>query len=387
MQMTPEDIENLHFAYAGTAPMVHNKSSLDGHGPSTDQDEEYQRMSKEAERQRLINAERLAKEDAIRKKKAMLEDELLKGFQKTDPETQTREGPPVPPSAYFPQGKAQGQAQRQAAARQPAPTPAAAIPEVSPAPVGEASARLLETLLARVAKARNEGDFKLASELMAMAQETLASSNLKRTAPVKDRHPALQKLLSNLGLEKIKPVDVEWLGSTWRFAARTQMLDWWVGANMGPDGLEITYCLIAAGLIGLDGVPLYKVFNIPLTSTYTLEREDMNGLPVTIDIPIYQKTCESCASEVNVDAESCQFCGALLDPFDVPADLRLKYAISTKKLLQEKIGISAKDLKHLLYLYRKEQKDKELNKEELYPLLRLLTPLPKEEVEAEEVET
>ena len=368
VQLTREDLDELHHAYAGSTPMVPDQGgSLDLNNSPPREDPEINK------RHRQLEAERANKEALRKMQETKLEDELLTGFQASTPETGPLKGKLANPAGFFDAADSQASTSGAAVAATPLETPAYA-----PTQAGDA-ARLLEALMVRVTKARSEGDFKMASELMGMAQGVLLSNNLKRSQPKQERHPALAKLLANLGLEKIKTADIEWLGSTWRFAPRPVPLDWWVGDNMGTDAMELNYSIIAAGLVGLDGVPLYKVYNLALNATYTLTSHE-GALPQTISVPVYQKYCESCSGEVPLDAEVCPLCGALLDIFDVPLDLRLRYAIHTKRFLFEKLTLDNTHLQHLVTLYRTTLKDRRLDKEELYPLLKLL-PRPQEEAQ------
>ena len=371
VQLTREDLDELHHAYAGSTPMVPDQGgSLDLNNIPPREDPEVNK------RRRQLEAERTNKEALRKMQETKLEDELLTGFQASTPETGAPlKGNPANPAGFFAAAAdASIGANTQGGI---IPTPLE-TPTYAPSQVGDA-ARLLEALMVRVTKARSDGDFKMASELMGMAQGVLLSNNLKRSQPKQERHPALSKLLANLGLEKIKTADIEWLGSTWRFAPRPVPLDWWVGDNMGTDAMELNYSIIAAGLVGLDGVPLYKIYNLALNATYTLTVQEGKP-PQTISVPVYQKYCESCSGEVPLDADLCPLCGALLDIFDVPLDLRLRYAIHTKRFLFEKLTLDNTHLQHLVTLYRTTLKDRRLDKEELYPLLKLL-PRPQEEAQ------
>ena len=244
----------------------------------------------------------------------------------------------------------------------------------------EEAARVLEALVRKSNQARREGDLKTAAELTTIAQKIVAGSNLKRQQIRKERHPALRKLLTNLGLEKIKHTDVKWLGSTWRFAARPAPLDYWLGANTGPEGLELNAAIVAAGLVGLDdeeGImhPIWKVHNISLTARYEFEVPGLDDLPpVTeeVNIPVYHKLCEGCSLEVDVENEACPVCNNVLDPYDLPIDLRIRCAESSFKLLTEKLCLDALDLGDLVNKYREAMPDRKFDKEEVFPFVKLL---------------
>jgi len=245
----------------------------------------------------------------------------------------------------------------------------------------EEAARILEALIRKANKARGEGDLKTAAELTTIAQKIVASSQLKRQQTKKERHPALKKLLNNLGLEKIQHTDIEWLGSKWRFAARPAPLDYWLGANTGPEGLELNAAIVAAGLVGLDdeeGVmhPIWEVHNISLSAHYEFEvpGPDENLPPVTedVDIPVYHKMCESCSVEIPVESEACEVCGAAVDLYDLPVDLRIRCAEASFKLLTEKLCLDALDLSDLVTKYREAMPDRKFDKEEVFPFVKLL---------------
>ncbi len=242
----------------------------------------------------------------------------------------------------------------------------------------EEAVRLIEALGARAAEARNEGNLKLAAELTGMAQQILAGVDVKRTQPKKERHPTKHKLLSAFGLEKIKRKELEWCGFKWLFGPRPRTLDFWIADNTGPNNTEFNTAYIASGVLGIDGDPLYKVFNVALSASYTVTvPSNLEGIPsVTKDLklPVYRKTCESCSIEVDITDDVCPTCGAELDPFDVPIELRIKCADVFKRFIVEKLGWDDGDLEPLVTLYRENLKDPRFDKEEVYPLLKLSKP-------------
>ena len=274
--------------------------------------------------------------------------------------------------------------------RRPSPAPSSQEDDQGP-PVDvdvdslEEAAGVIEALIKRANQARDEGDLRMASELTGMAQRIIAGNHLQRQQEEKPRHPALKKLLNNLGLQKIEHKDVPWLGSTWRFAPRPAPMDYWLGANTGPEGLELNAAIVAAGLVGLDdeeGVmhPIWEVHNIALTAEYVFElpndNPDLPPLQDKVRIPIYRKVCESCSCDVRLDQEACQVCGAVLDPYDMPLDLRMRCAQVTFVLLTEKLCLDAPDLGYLVDEYRKVMPDRRFDKEEVFPFVKSLPKQP-----------
>lgn len=250
---------------------------------------------------------------------------------------------------------------------------------IGPGEVGEA-VRVVETLLNRSVLYREQGDLKLSSELNAIARSIIDSNNIRRVQEPRERHPALQVLLNNIGLEKIEPVKVSWLGNIWVFAPKPEELDFWIAENVRDGGIDISICLIAASLVGMGedspGAsppdPLWKVFNMGLSCGYELTREStLEGIPdetEAYDVQVYYKTCESCSTEVPVQDAECRVCGAFQDIYDVPLTLRRRYANATKDFIQSKLGLGHQEWGNLVDEMRKVMKDRRLDREELYPL-------------------
>lgn len=369
--LSSQDLEDLHYSHAGVKPMVNDPGSLlDRTLPELSEEEQRARAA-EVARRREYEQGRRRQEHEKRQVVSKLEDELLQGYSVNDQPEQppAQVGPAVSAPAYFGPDRT-----ATTNSSVPAQTP---MPETI-ADIGEAG-KLLESLVARAAEARARGDIKMATELNGMIQQILLASNLRRSQPKKDRHPALQKLLSNLGLERIKPVEIEWLSTKWRFSPRPETMDWWITENMGQNGIELNQAILAASLVGMDDAPLYEVFNIPLSAEYTLTRapsEDDPGGETRISVPAYIKSCSSCGTEVQVNLETCHTCGAFLDRFDVPLELRVRYAAEVKKLFMERLCLGTEQFRHLVDLMRSQMKDRRLDQEEVFPLTQLL-PKPK----------
>jgi hypothetical protein len=372
IMLTPADLAEMHYAQAGTASMVHDPGSLLDRKnlPSNLTEEEKQMRLAQIAQQREIERQRQLKEEAQKRAVGYLEDELMQGYQPN--ERPANQAPTIGPTVHAPNYFGSSSATS-------TETPPAAPPVLMPSTIADLGegAKVLESLVAKAAEARSRGDIRLATELNGMIQQLLLASNLKRKQPQKERHPALANLLSNLGLEKIKPVEVPWMGTTWRFAARPEELDWWVAENMGDGGLKLNSAIVSASLVGMDGAPLYQVLNIPLSANYVITREATANDPggeSEVVIPSYTKLCPGCGNEVTLDSEKCVTCGALLDPFEVPVDLRLRYAAVAQQLFQEKLCLSSEQLGQLVALMRKQMKDRRLDQAEVYPLTRALLP-------------
>lgn len=379
--LTPSDLVEMHYAQAGHRSMVNDPGSLmdQKNLAGLTEEEQQARLAQIAQRREQEQQRRRA-EEAKKREVRSLEDELLQGYQANDQ-------PPAPAPTTGSRVNAPDYFGPDAAPAVPAPAARSAMPSTI-GDIGE-GAKVLESLVVKAAEARGRGDIRLATELNGMIQQLLLASNLKRRQPQQERHPALQKLLSNLGLERIKPIDQDWLGTKWRFAPRPEALDWWISENMGDGGLELNHAIIAASLVGMDDVPLYRVLNIPLSANYVITRaataEDPGG-ESEITIPSYTKLCPGCGNEVVLDVETCTTCGAFLDVFDVPQELRLRYAAVAKQLLSEKLCLSAEQLGQLVALLRQKMKDRRLDQAEVYPLIQALLP-PKKEGAEKKTET
>jgi hypothetical protein len=207
----------------------------------------------------------------------------------------------------------------------------------------------LEYLMREEAAARDRGDYIAAQQARDMADRLTTGVDVERIPKQKGRHPALQKLLGNLGLEKIKPAEIEWAGTRWMFAATI---------------------MISASLVGLDGVPLYEVLNIPLDAEYVISAPGAgeNKPKRVTQVALYRRHCD-CGVELEVDLDSCPHCKAAHDKFDMPPDLRMKCAEFFYQLLEQKFG-AYEELAYLLDIKTQTMKDRQMDKEELYPLAR-----------------
>jgi len=285
-----------------------------------------------------------------------------------------RQSPAGPPP-----GEAQAYQQVQEGAPQQAP--AAAQPTAAASAAQQAlfenSAEMLRQLLDQEVELRNRGDYGGAAEARQVAENIAEGYTLERVVPKKKEHPALAKLKANLGLAQIKPAAVEWAGVKWHFAPTNGRLDNWVALNLRDEGINAAALMVSAGLVGVDGVPIYEFLSIPLVEEHTISRAAEKGEVVdakTISVNIFRKFC-TCGVQVSVDEKECFSCGAQLDPFDMPTDLRLLCAERFSEFLEEEFG-PYEELPLLFDKKREVMKDRQMDKATLYPLA-----MPSQEVE------
>lgn len=347
-RMSPKDLLDLHEAHAGDAPMVNDPYK------NLDIDE---RLTAE-ERRRLKEEERLV-EQQLGEEEAIPEELLQKFSRRKRSRSQVEDAGSNSESATS--------------------DPSVAI---DAGEVGEA-VKVIEGLLDKARALEQQGDLKAAAELRAMATRIVNATKVKRVQEEQPRHPALAKLLNNFGLEKIEPASVSWLGIKWVFAARPEKVDMWVAQQVQADITDMNACLLAGSLVGMgvdeEGAPspdpLWKVYNISLMVNYEVEADGEEGVASDtqpLKVQVYHKTCESCANEVPVQSEVCSICGALQDIFDVPLNLRLRYAQQTKRYFQEKLGLGSMELGVLVDEMGKHLKDRQLDREEIFPLAQSL---------------
>jgi hypothetical protein len=349
IKLSREDLSNLHHAHAGNAPMVPDPTKHLSDRPLPDPETLRERDLRGNPDARQRAAQQAAQTDD-------LASEVLGGF--TPSQDQPVTGAPTTP---------------------PPGTPVTTTPKTTPVVDGadnpEETVEVLEAILIRAQKARDEGDVRLSNELNVMAQRIVEGTSMQRVQPKKERHPTAQKLLEAFGLEKIESKEIEWMGFKWKFQPRPPAMDLWITTHSGTNNMDLNAAIIASTVVALDGDPVWKVFNIPLTANYKVEGpqlfEGVEPAEGMVDIPVYRKFCESCRCEVRIEDEKCPTCTAALDPFDVPIELRFKYADTLFRFITEKLGLDFADLQALVNLYREAMKDRMFDKEELYPLLRL----------------
>jgi len=336
--VSPADLEKAHRMHAGDTPMF-GDPSVEGGAPKTED----------------LRTQQAPAQDPSARNKA---EQMMSGMFNAQAPTTNRMQQTAPPPV------------------QENPSPFAAHPGDSP----EAreyrmtqSSAALEYLLQQEHGARDKGDYAAAEQARRMIDSLTNGVKVERTPKTKGRHPALKKLMANLGLERIKPESIEWAGTTWMFAPNTMRMDRWIADNLEDDGFNIAPLMISAGLVGLDGVPIYEALGIPMDAEYKVSEADVEegGNPektVTINVALYRKFCE-CGSEIQVESKLCEHCGTKHDPFDIPSDLRIKCADVFYEMLEEKFG-AYEELATLLELKNRTMKDRRMDKEELYPLAR-----------------
>jgi len=235
----------------------------------------------------------------------------------------------------------------------------------------KSAAMTFEYLSGAEKQAREQGDFGAAAQARNMINKLQDDYKFRQNSEAKMEHPALTKLLTNLGLKKIKQTPIEWGGSKWTFAATNAELDYWVTKNMDEEGMNIIALSISAGLVGLDDVPLYEVLNVPLTKNFEVASLDAtdedNEQKQEVTLDLYQKYC-TCGNQITVSSEECPICGASQDVFDIPLHLRMVCAQRFNQLLSEKFG-AYEALPQLQRLRRDAMKDRRLDARELFPLV------------------
>jgi len=233
----------------------------------------------------------------------------------------------------------------------------------------EAAAATFEYLAETERRARTVGDLASAAQAIEMSSKLQENFKVNHRSEIKMEHPALTKLLTNLGLKKIVHTQLEWGGSTWTFAPTSAQLDYWVSKSMDEEGLNIVALTISASVVGLDGIPVYEVLNIPLKKKFEVVSLDSDVVDAKkeIEIVLYKKYC-TCGNQIEVDAEDCPICGSSQDKFEMPLDLRMVCAARFNLMLSEQFG-AYEALPQLLRLRREAMKDRRLDAKELYPLV------------------
>jgi hypothetical protein len=178
----------------------------------------------------------------------------------------------------------------------------------------------------------------------------------------------LAKLRANLGLGAVPSADVEWAEFKWRFAAIPAAIDRWVEIMVQQGaGNRFMVLKLAASLVAIDGEPLWKVFNIDLSTDY----QEPGGTEV-VKVPRYTKLCGVCGHDVGfgLTTVQCSQCGASLDPFDLPMTLRAKCAEVVYGFFQDQFG-PYENLQELYVKMLEVVPDRFGNRATLYPFLRL----------------
>ncbi len=245
-----------------------------------------------------------------------------------------------------------------------APEPSVAPPRVNAIPMNEETASVIKTLTDRISRAQREGDLMTARELQGVLANITEAVDTKRVHEPKGRHPVMAKLAQSLGLEKIKPAEVEWAGAKWHFRPANSLLDVWLRENLWSNKENLPFLRIASNLVGIDDTPLYEVFSLDLKHTYAYDAADG---PQTVDVNPYQKFCETCFAEVALASDKCTSCGASQSPFNMPLALRLLCAERFYRYVQEEFG-PVEHLVQLMVLMREAMPDRLVDGESLYPL-------------------
>jgi hypothetical protein len=215
-------------------------------------------------------------------------------------------------------------------------------------------------------EAKASGDPEKAAQTSALLGTIKSQVNIKERSSTPGRSPVLQRLVEHFGLEKIKPAEVEWGGFKWRFAPTNTRMDLWVGAKLAGNGYNAAALLIAAGVVGIDGEPIYRVMNIPLSKDYEIS-DLTKTVTKAITLPLYNKRC-TCGREVDLTVDKCEACGCQIDPFELPIELRIESAERLYRFLEENFGVY-EELAELVEQKDKLMKNRVINRDELYPFL------------------
>jgi hypothetical protein len=215
-------------------------------------------------------------------------------------------------------------------------------------------------------EAKASGDPERASQTASMLGALKGQVSVQEKHAQAGRSPVLQRMVEHFGLEKIKSVDIEWGGFKWRFAPTNTRLDLWIGEKLAGNGYNAAALLVAAGTVGIDGEPIYKVLNVPLAKEYEIS-DLAKTITKTVTLPLYNKRC-NCGNDVAIEADKCKSCGAQVDPFDLPLELRVESAERLYRFLEEKFG-AYEELAELVTLKDQQMKNRVINRGELYPFL------------------
>jgi hypothetical protein len=330
--LSDQELERAHRMQAGNVPMFGDPSL--GDQPQTIEDRNGQRMQ---------NPQQAPNRDAMRKAEQMMPD-FMRTPQQQEPTTSRTQQPKQPPTGYE-----------------------AASAAVQSAAFDE-TANMLQHLIDQEIAARNRGDYHTAAQARNMAERLTENYKLTRTSQKRDEHAAMQRLRSALGLEQIKPTEIEWAGFTWQFEPTNHRLDIWVTESLRQDGMNLAALMISAAIVGIDNVPIYDFLGIALEEEYTMTAKDPKqsfGNKV-IRSKLYTKYC-NCGVEVGVKDTSCPACKRSHSPFDMPIELRERCAMMFYEFLENDFG-PYEELAILLDMKAAKMKDRRLDKAELYPL-------------------
>jgi hypothetical protein len=263
---------------------------------------------------------------------------------------------------------------------QPAPreTTNDGVPRVDMGGADEAVG-VLKILNSRATEAQADGDLLGAKALRDAIQSIAGASDMRRKYKASGDHPVLMKLKSSLGLQRIKPVRKEWAGMAWNCYPANVILDAWFLDNIWEDQRNFSALKLATYCVGLDDVPIYSVFGIPLVHEYEITVPGPHDTLIKQKVTVnpYRKTCKTCGIEVDIDPElvECVNCGGAIDPFVVPMALRLKSAETLYSFLQQEFGPTER-LDVLVSELRDLISDRFADMDEVFPLAKLSEEAP-----------
>jgi len=328
--MSSQELQRAHNMQAGNVPMFGQPSVTDKDGRMSEE------QAQPSQEQPVPNRQSQSKAES-----------MMPDFLRGAPPPQREEAP---------------QQQPEAAARSSYERAATAVHSAA----FDETANMLQHLIDQEIAARNRGDYRTAAQARAMAEQLTESFQLKRASKKREEHPSMKRLKAELGLEQIKPAEVEWAGFKWQFAATNSRLDMWVTETLRQDGMNVAALMISAAIVGIDGIPIYDFLGVALEEEYTLTAKDKAGRTKKVVSKIYRKFC-NCGIEVDIDATTCPSCKRSHNPFDIPTDLRERCAIMFYNFLENDFG-PYEELPILLDLKSELMKDRRMDKAELYPL-------------------
>jgi len=244
------------------------------------------------------------------------------------------------------------------------------------------AAGVYEYLTEAQKEAEQSGDFQAVAYTRSLKKKLEDDFEIQEEIERKERHPVLKRFLANLGVERIKPVEQPWGGFKWMFYPIPPIVDRWINSRL-ESAMNSAAVELAASTVGMDGIPLYEMLNIPIRKKHSVTTKDDAKVTTEITVTLYKKRCD-CGEEFEADAEKCPRCKALHDKFDIPPELRLECAEKFYELLEHKFG-PYEELMELVKLKDEKMKSRRFNKEDLYgPFLPSLKKEPDEQSPTQE---
>jgi hypothetical protein len=243
---------------------------------------------------------------------------------------------------------------------------------VTPPAQDERVDELISLLSDQMSTARRSGNEDLANELKEILNKILgAAQRVHRVRKPKKESNVLSRLKADLGIQRIKSVNIEWAGYTWNFAPPPAAMDRWLLAMAASGGANLYSVLkISISLVGIDNEPLWKVLGIALDADYKQENSD-----ALIRMPLYNRLCHACGFDIGFEEDKCAQCGALLNHYAMPLSLRLRCADAINSFFQDDFG-PYEQLEELYTLMRDAMPDRINDRGDIYPFLKVSQQQP-----------